>query len=71
MLQIDVLLPSVAMANTFQFNYKVSSSAEYIYDLNNINLSIKHMDLFHLLSRLHMPQYFFKHLLWSRRFLTI
>lgn len=38
----------MAMANTFQFNYKVSRRlrVEYIYDLNNINLSIKHMDLF-------------------------
>lgn len=39
----------MALANTFQFNCKVSLrtlDVEYIYDLNNINLSIKHMDLF-------------------------
>lgn len=36
------------------------SEVEYIYDLNNINLSIKHMGLFHLRSRLHMPQIFFQ-----------
>lgn len=49
----------------------IERRVEHIYDLNNINLSIKHMDLFHLLCRLHMPQFFFQHLLWSWSFLTI
>lgn len=52
MLQIDVLCPSrqwqIPFSSITRSHSPPNFEVEYIYDLNNINLSIKHMDLFQL-----------------------